>query len=147
MVNQMNQMPLPSNHGIRNPRFAGLKPSTLPHGHGGFAQYWISTSRGGGRGRISSFFETWMTESESNPQVSTSQAFDLTTTSHVEVDFLVLHRKITELPICIPQGHSERLIVNHVNDIVRFWRACINVPCQTMPFVKTQNHNNEMQIW
>ena len=42
-----------------------------------------------------------MTESESNPQVSTSQAFGLTTTSYVEVDFLVLHRKITELPICI----------------------------------------------
>ena len=33
---EMNEMTLPSRHGIQNSSPGGLKPSTLPLGHGGY---------------------------------------------------------------------------------------------------------------
>ena len=35
----MSEMPLPSRHRIRNSNPVGLRPSTLPLGHGGSPQY------------------------------------------------------------------------------------------------------------
>ena len=37
----MNEMTLSSRHRIRNSRPGGLRPSTLPLGHGGFPQYCV----------------------------------------------------------------------------------------------------------
>ena len=37
----MIEMTLSSRHRIRNTRPGGLRPSTLPHGHGGSPQYWL----------------------------------------------------------------------------------------------------------
>ena len=50
-------MTLPSRHMIGNSRPGGLKPSTLPLGHGGSPQYWIFTSERG------------MSNSDANPCV------------------------------------------------------------------------------
>ena len=38
---EMCEMTLPSRHRIRNSQPGGLRPSTLPLGHGSFSQYWI----------------------------------------------------------------------------------------------------------
>ena len=43
----MNEMTLPSRHRIRNSSPGGLRPSTLPLGHGVSPQYWIFTSERG----------------------------------------------------------------------------------------------------
>ena len=37
----MNEMTLSSRHRIRNSSPGGLRPSTLPVGHGGSPQYWV----------------------------------------------------------------------------------------------------------
>ena len=39
----LNEMTLPSRHRLRNSSPGGLRPSTLPLGHGGSPQYWIFT--------------------------------------------------------------------------------------------------------
>ena len=39
---EMNEMTLPFTHRIRNSCPGGLRPSTLPLGHGGSPQYWLS---------------------------------------------------------------------------------------------------------
>ena len=41
---KMNEMTLPSRYNIRNSNPGGLRPSSLPLGHGGSPQYWIFTS-------------------------------------------------------------------------------------------------------
>ena len=51
----MSETTLPSRHRIRNSSPGGLRPSTLPLGHGGSSQYWIFTSE---RGRNICFFLT-----------------------------------------------------------------------------------------
>ena len=38
---EMNEMTLSSRHRIRNSGPGGLRPSTLPLGHGGSPQYWV----------------------------------------------------------------------------------------------------------
>ena len=52
---EMNEMTLPSRHRIRNSSPGGLRPSTLPLGHGGFPQYWVSHVDGE---ETFSFFQT-----------------------------------------------------------------------------------------
>ena len=42
----MNKMTLSSRHRIRNSSPGGLRPSTLPFGHGGSPQYWVSHVNG-----------------------------------------------------------------------------------------------------
>ena len=39
---EMSEMTLSSRHRIRNSSPGGLRPSTLPFGHGGSPQYWLS---------------------------------------------------------------------------------------------------------
>ena len=39
---EMNEMTLSYRHRIRNLSLGGLRPSTLPLGHGGSPQYWVS---------------------------------------------------------------------------------------------------------
>ena len=43
----MNEMTLPSRHRMRNSSPGGLRPSTLPLGHGGFPQYILFTTERG----------------------------------------------------------------------------------------------------
>ena len=43
----MNEMTLPSRHMIRNSNPGGLRPSSLPLGHGGSPHYWIFTNEQG----------------------------------------------------------------------------------------------------
>ena len=45
---EMIEMTLSSRHRIRNSNPGGLRPSTLPLGHGGSPQYWLSHVDGGG---------------------------------------------------------------------------------------------------
>ena len=42
MNGEMNEMTLSSRHRIRNSNAGGLRSSTLPLGHGGSPQYWVS---------------------------------------------------------------------------------------------------------
>ena len=58
-------MTLPSRHRIRHARPGGLRPSTLPFGHGGFSN--IESLRVS-REETFCFFETWRPESGSNPR-------------------------------------------------------------------------------
>ena len=50
----MIEMTLSSRHGIRNTSPGGLRPSTLPLGHGGFPQK-LTFTRGWGRNIFASF--------------------------------------------------------------------------------------------
>ena len=50
----MNEMTLSSRHTIRDSGPGGLRPSTLPLGHGGSPQYWLSHVDG----EETSFFQT-----------------------------------------------------------------------------------------
>ena len=52
---EVNEMTLPSRHVIRNSSLGGLRPSTLPVGHGGSPQYYIVSSK---RRRNICFFDT-----------------------------------------------------------------------------------------
>ena len=51
-------MTLPSRHRILNSRTCGLRPSTLPLGHAGSAQYWIFTNLRVSGEKTFYFFET-----------------------------------------------------------------------------------------
>ena len=66
-----DEMTLPSRHRIINSRPGGLRPSTLPLGHGGSSN--IESSRMSGE-ETSCFFETWRPEWGLNPRSPTFQA-------------------------------------------------------------------------
>ena len=68
---RVDEMTLPSRHRIRNSCHDGLRPSTLPLGHGGSPQYWIFTRE---REETFCFFENWIPERVTSPRSPTFQA-------------------------------------------------------------------------
>ena len=131
----MNEMTLPFRYRIRNSSQGGLRPSTLPLGHGGSQQYWISTIE---RGKPFCFFETWRTEWGSNPRSPTFQASSFNQGAHpiwglanqvfhvftiIILTFWWLEFRMSRiLTLCVVDYHLTR--VSHISSINRLGLDC-----------------------
>ena len=71
----MSELTLPSRHRIRNSNPGGLRPSTLPLGHGGSPQYWVLRVNGD----ETFLFLSNRRDREASPELYTGKAAVLTT--------------------------------------------------------------------